>query len=85
MKFSALIYHLDVFLLERIVYNLEVKGDSALFHFRVLALNPMWFRGTKWTVSGNPAYTLIRGEYYLWDIYTTKKKYKPFCEEQPRE
>ncbi len=29
-------------------------------------------------------YKLIRGEYYLWDIYTTKKKYWPFSEEQPR-
>jgi len=30
-------------------------------------------------------YKLLRGEYYLWDIYTTKKKYEPFCEQQPRE
>ena len=30
-------------------------------------------------------YKLIRGEYYLWDVYTTKKKYEPFCEEQPRD
>lgn len=29
-------------------------------------------------------YKLIRGEYYLWDIYTTKRKYEPFCEEQPK-
>jgi len=29
-------------------------------------------------------YKLLRGEYYLWDIYTTKKKYEPFCEEQPK-
>ena len=29
-------------------------------------------------------YKFIRGEYWLWDIYTTKKKYEPFCEEQPR-
>lgn len=28
-------------------------------------------------------YKLIRGKYYLWDIYTTKKKYDPFCEQQP--
>jgi hypothetical protein len=28
-------------------------------------------------------YKFVRGEYYLWDIYTTKKKYEPFCEEQP--
>jgi len=28
-------------------------------------------------------YKFFRGEYYLWDIYTTKKKYEPFCEEQP--
>jgi len=28
-------------------------------------------------------YKLMRGEYYLWDAYTTKKKYEPFCEEQP--
>ena len=28
-------------------------------------------------------YKLIRGEYCLWDIYTTKKNYDPFCEEQP--
>ncbi|MBU4509723.1 hypothetical protein KJ830_01615 [bacterium] len=28
-------------------------------------------------------YKFMRGEYYLWDIYTTKKKYEPFCEEQP--
>jgi len=30
-------------------------------------------------------YKLIRGQYCLWDVYTTKKKYEPFCEEQPRE
>jgi len=30
-------------------------------------------------------YKLIRGQYYLWDIYTTQKKYEPFCEEMPRE
>ncbi len=30
-------------------------------------------------------YKLIRGQYYLWNIYTTKKKYEPFCEEQPKE
>ncbi|MBF0523355.1 MAG: hypothetical protein HQL24_09925 [Candidatus Omnitrophica bacterium] len=29
-------------------------------------------------------YKFIRGEYYLWDIYTTKKKYEPFCEEMPK-
>lgn len=28
-------------------------------------------------------YKFVRGEYWLWDIYTTKKKYEPFCEEQP--
>lgn len=28
-------------------------------------------------------YRPLRGEYYLWDIYTTKKKYEPFCDEQP--
>jgi len=34
-------------------------------------------------------YKFIKGhefrpdEYYLWDIYTTKKKYEPFCQEQP--
>ncbi len=28
-------------------------------------------------------YKLIRDQYTLWDIYTTKKKYEPFCEEQP--
>ena len=28
-------------------------------------------------------YKQIRGEFYLWDVYTTKKKYEPFCEEQP--
>jgi len=28
-------------------------------------------------------YKFFRGEYYLWNIYTTKKKYEPFCEEQP--
>lgn len=28
-------------------------------------------------------YKLIRGRYQLWDVYTTKKKYEPFCEEQP--
>lgn len=27
---------------------------------------------------------LIRGEYLLWDIYTTKEKYEPFCREQPK-
>lgn len=30
-------------------------------------------------------YKLIRGQYYLWDIYTTKNKYDPFCEEVPRD
>ena len=30
-------------------------------------------------------YKLLRGQYYLWDIYTTKKKYEPFCEKQPEE
>ena len=30
-------------------------------------------------------YKLLRGQYYLWDIYATKKKYEPFCEEQPKE
>ncbi|MFC1709767.1 hypothetical protein ACFL2J_06930 [Candidatus Omnitrophota bacterium] len=36
-------------------------------------------------------YKLIKGnefrpdKYYLWDIYTTKKKYEPFCEAQPEE
>ena len=29
-------------------------------------------------------YKLMRGEYYLWDIYTTKQKYEPFWEEQPK-
>lgn len=29
-------------------------------------------------------YKLIRGQYYLWDIYTTKNKYGPFCEEMPK-
>jgi len=29
-------------------------------------------------------YKLIREQYYLWDIYTTKKKYEPFCKEQPQ-
>jgi hypothetical protein len=29
-------------------------------------------------------YKLLRDEYYLWDIYTTKKKYLPFTEEQPK-
>lgn len=24
-------------------------------------------------------------QYVLWDVYTTKKKYEPFCEEQPKE
>ena len=28
-------------------------------------------------------YRPLRGEYYLWDIYTTKKKYEPYCEEMP--
>lgn len=28
-------------------------------------------------------YKLIRGEYYLWEAYTTKKKYEPFGEKQP--
>lgn len=28
-------------------------------------------------------YKLIRGEYSFWDVYTTKKKYEPFCEKQP--
>ena len=28
-------------------------------------------------------YKLVRGQYYTWDIYTTKEKYEPFCEEQP--
>ena len=30
-------------------------------------------------------YRLIRGQYYFWDVYTTKKLYEPFCEEQPKE
>ncbi|MFA7271260.1 MAG: hypothetical protein WC090_00880 [Candidatus Omnitrophota bacterium] len=30
-------------------------------------------------------YKLIRGQYYLWNIYTTKKKYEPFCEEIPND
>lgn len=29
-------------------------------------------------------FKLIREEYTLWDIYTTKEKYEPFCKEQPR-
>lgn len=29
-------------------------------------------------------YKLLRGQYYLWEIYTTKRKYEPFCEEQPK-
>jgi hypothetical protein len=28
-------------------------------------------------------YKFMRDEYYLWDIYTTKKKYEPYCEEIP--
>ena len=28
-------------------------------------------------------YRPLRGEYYLWDVYTTKKKYDPFCEGIP--
>lgn len=28
-------------------------------------------------------YKPLRGEYYLWDIYTTNKKYEPYYEEQP--
>ena len=30
-------------------------------------------------------YKLLREKCYLWDIYTTKKKYEPFCEQQPKE
>ena len=30
-------------------------------------------------------YKLIRGKYYLWEAYTTKKKYEPFCEKQPQD
>ena len=29
-------------------------------------------------------YKLIRGQYCLWDIYTTKKKHKSFCDDQPK-
>jgi len=29
-------------------------------------------------------YKLIRGQYQLWDIYTTKKKYEPFSKEVPK-
>ncbi len=29
-------------------------------------------------------YRLMRGQYQMWDAYTTKKKYEPFCEEQPK-
>ena len=29
-------------------------------------------------------YKLVQGGYSLWDIYTTKEKYEPFVEEQPR-
>ena len=25
----------------------------------------------------------IQGKYSLWEAYTTKKKYDPFCEKQP--
>ena len=28
-------------------------------------------------------YKLLRGQYYLWDAYTTKKKYEPFCNYRP--
>lgn len=28
-------------------------------------------------------YKLVRGEYNLWDVYTTKKKHEPFCEKKP--
>ncbi len=30
-------------------------------------------------------YKLIRDEYSLWSIYTTRKKYGPFCKDQPDE
>jgi len=29
-------------------------------------------------------YKFIRGEFFLWEIYTTKKKYEPYCGEQPK-
>ncbi|MBF0593888.1 MAG: VCBS repeat-containing protein [Candidatus Omnitrophica bacterium] len=46
---------------------------------------------TEETVEGHSAphryvvatYKLIRAQYYLWDVYSTKKKYEPFCEQQP--
>jgi len=30
-------------------------------------------------------YKFLRDKYWLWDVYTTKKKYEPFVEEQPME
>ncbi|MDP8260931.1 MAG: hypothetical protein P9M01_01135 [Candidatus Kappaea frigidicola] len=67
----------------------EIIIWSGLWDFRMAGEGGV----TKETYEGHSAphryivvtYKLLRGEYYLWDIYTTKKKYEPFCEEQPKE
>ena len=75
------------------VEDIEVDG-----RFEIIIWGGLWdFRMpgeggvTKETYEGHSdfhryivaTYKFMRGEYYLWDIYTTKKKYEPFCEEQP--
>jgi len=67
----------------------EIIIWSGLWDFRIAGEDGV----TEETYEGHSAphryivatYKLLRGEYYLWDIYTTKKKYEPFCEQQPRE
>jgi len=66
----------------------EIVIWSGLWDFRLPGEGGV----TKETYEGHSAphryvvvtYKLIRGQYYLWDVYTTKKKYEPFCEEQPK-
>ena len=74
----------------------DIEGDGK---FEIIIWNGLWdprLPGedgiTEETYEGHSSshryivaiYKLIREDYVLWDIYTTKKKYEPFCEEQPR-
>jgi len=67
----------------------EIIIWSGLWDFRLIGEDGV----TDETYEGHSAshryvvatYKLMRGEYYLWDIYTTKKKYEAFCEEQPKD
>ena len=66
----------------------EIIIWSGLWDFRIAGEDGI----TESTYEGHSAphryvvstYKLPRGEYYLWEIYTTRKKYEPFCEEQPK-